>query len=102
MSKAEKILEALKSLGYDYDGINGYAIEELCDGETLNHLQTKGGEGEGDYYHMVFEIQLDEESTKTIFMVHGYYDSWSGVDWYGSEILPCELREVTELRYIPI
>lgn len=102
MSKVEKILEVLKSLGYDDEGINGYSIQNVCDKATLKHVETEGGEGEGNYYHEVFEIQLPGEPTTTFFMVQGYYDSWNGVDWYDSEIKVCELQEVTELRYIPV
>ena len=43
----------------------------------------KGGEGEGDEYYHVFSVMLNNK--KTYFKIQGWYNSWNGVDWDGSE-----------------
>ena len=76
-----------------------------------NYLQSKegsiqlgkaigGGEGGGDYVQRVFSITNDADE-KEYFAIEGYYSSWMGTDYDGSEFCKVKPQEEIVINYIP-
>lgn len=82
---------------YSPDWQNGHEFEYL-----LDIVKREGGEGEGEYYEIVYSVKR-EGYEEQFLMFQGYYDSWNGVDWgnYDNPQL-CEPREVTIIQYFPV
>lgn len=76
---------------------NGHQFEHL-----LDQAHQQGGEGEGDYYEIVYSIKR-EGYEEQFLMFCGFYDSWNGVTWedYDNPQL-CEPKEVTRIEYFLI
>lgn len=78
----EQLAEAEgKELSGNWDS-NGYCgEEELTELSGISLEDQEGGEGEGDYYHVVLKIErygYDDTYIKYV----GHYDSWNGTEWY--------------------
>lgn len=65
---------------------------EIPFGKAL-FLKSVGGEGEGEKYWVLF--QVEEE----FFKIDGYFNSWDGVNWEGSELYKVTPVEVTVIEY---
>lgn len=59
-----------------------------------------GGEGGGDYVQRVFSITNDNDE-KEYFAIEGYYSSWMGTDYDGSEFCKVKPQEEVVINYIP-
>lgn len=56
-------------------------------------LENFGGEGQGDTRYVVFEVD------GTIYRMDGYYASWDGDNWGGTEPYEVEPVEVSVTEY---
>lgn len=65
---------------------------ELISGHAL-FVKSVGGEGEGEKYWVLF--QVGEE----FFRIDGYFNSWDGTNWEGSELYKVAPVEVTVIEY---
>ncbi|QLF83390.1 hypothetical protein SEA_NICEHOUSE_176 [Rhodococcus phage NiceHouse] len=79
------------SVASEVDNITGYYRSSPydLDGLHLKHVETVGGEGEGDHWHRVF-IALE---TNQYFYFEGNYSSWDDTDFYDAsltEVAPVE------------
>lgn len=85
------------------DGWSDFHHEEVTelDVEGFGHLQvidTTGGEGQGDHAHIVFKL-TEDDFTVRYYKVDGYYSSYDGVDWDGSDLYEVTPRERTITVY---
>lgn len=64
----------------------------------LSVIETVGGEGQGDHAHVVFKL-VDAVGSVTYYKVDGYYSSYDGVDWDGSDLYSVQKREKTITVY---
>lgn len=60
-----------------------------------------GGEGGGDYVQRVFSITNDTTNEKEYFAIEGYYSSWMGTDYDGSEFCKVKPQEEIVINYVP-
>lgn len=58
----------------------GYLAEQATP-KRVECVDKIGGENCGSQYFVVLSVQLQDE--KVLVRFEGYYDSWSGIDWYG-------------------
>ena len=66
------------------------------DSEILTLIEERGGEGMGDLYYVVVEINdVEHEYGQGFIRIDGLYDSWEGVDWTEGEICMVEGRPKT-------
>lgn len=66
---------------------------------SVTGIEKKGGEGQGEEYHIVLKIK-DEESGHEEFWIHtGFYSSWEGVDWSYGECYQVEPVQKTITVY---
>lgn len=78
----------------------GEEVTEL-DVEDFGHIEvveTTGGEGQGDHAHIVFKL-TDVDGNESFYKVDGYYSSYDGVDWDGSDLYSVTPREKTITVY---
>ena len=91
MTTVQEVVEFIESLldedyGDDWK-TNGYSFEDISHQITdevfceIQEEDREGGEGEGDYYHIVYRIKRDGYEDTFIKFV-GHYSSWDGVYWY--------------------
>lgn len=85
-----------------HDWCNGNNLSECIyssgyTGNVISEVDVEGGEGEGEYYHIVFKIDHPEHGVGYIKFV-GYYDSWNGTEWYNQPTM-CHPVEVTVIEY---
>lgn len=70
---------------------------------TLRLVEQVGGEGEGDHYHLVFEVILDQVDFKSnvpvFFKIDGFYSSYDGVDFDEAELYRAEPRNKVVVEY---
>jgi hypothetical protein len=91
MTTVQEVVEFIESLldedcdinwkrnGYDFENLPDYlSNKDLCE---IYKEDIEGGEGEGDYYHIVYRIKRDGYEDTFIKFI-GNYCSWNGVDWY--------------------
>lgn len=105
VKKSKYALSFLEDDGEDLDVIdwcNGENLSEAIssysyDGNVIIEVDREGGEGEGEYYHIVFKIDHPEHGVGYIKVV-GYYDSWNGTEWYNQPTM-CHPVEVTVIEY---
>ncbi len=73
---------------------HGYVVE-VPDLGTLEHVDSYGGEGQGDEYWVVFKVT----STGQLFKVDGYYSSYDGGSLDGDvyEVTPVQVT-VTQYK----
>lgn len=91
MTTVQEVVEFIEGmLDEDCDSdwkTNAYAFGDLShsltDGVFCEILEedVEGGEGEGEYYHIVYRIKREGYEDTFIKFV-GHYDSWNGVEWY--------------------
>lgn len=70
--------------GWQSDGHTCESLTYVLSDAGLNVLEEvdrEGGEGEGQYYHVVFKVSREGYEDTFIKFV-GNYDSWNGVDYY--------------------
>lgn len=60
-----------------------------------------GGEGGGDYVQRVFSITNNTTNEKEYFAIEGYYSSWMGTDYDGSEFCKVKPQEEIVINYVP-
>ena len=65
-------------------------------GKTFTEIEFEGGEGEGEYAHVVVKHL---ESGRYLKLV-GYYYSYDGFDWSGCEWFEVNPVEVTVTKYL--
>lgn len=81
---------------------DGYMLDEFSyNKKEIKQVNQKGGEGGGDYYHYVFEVNHPTYGIVHL-KVEGMYDSWSGTNWSDDNMSLCELQPVTTMEYINI
>lgn len=63
---------------------------------SIKTAHSWGGEGEGDSYGLIVEIQNKDTGMSTYVSYSGHYDSWNGVDWdYGDISLVSPYQKTT-------
>lgn len=72
--------------------------EEVPDFGTVRVVENFGGEGQGDQRYIVFKL-TDEFGDEHFFKVDGYYASYDGSSWDGSELYQVTPREKTITVY---
>lgn len=70
------------------DGIDG----------TIEVVDTAGGEGQGDHAHIVFKV-VTVDGDEQYFKIDGYYSSYDGTDWDGSDLFEVRPIERTVVFY---
>jgi hypothetical protein len=91
---------------YDFTHkINGHALDDLAgyigNKDIIHNVENVGGEGEGEYYHMVFKINHPVYG-EVFLKVVGRYDSWNGVEWCDDCDYLCQHMEVKVMKYVDI
>ena len=88
-----KNVDALDILGWKHEV--GFTTE---DGILIQQVEQVGGEGEGDYYHIVTSLTKDN---KTTLIKHvGFYSSYIGVEFDGLDSFDIvEKKEKTIIVY---
>jgi len=111
-----KLANVVKFIQYEYDKIhgdgeaednaitltylNGHELSDSgIDESIVKLIDEKGGEGEGDYYHHVFEVNHPKYGVVSL-KAEGQYDSWNGVEWVEPSL--CLEKEVKVTRYVNI
>lgn len=92
-----------KQNGYDVDSYSnlGDMLEDIYNISGIEHIEQEGGEGEGEYWHVVYKVAHPKYGDVFV-KVTGHYDSWNGVDYdYGSTTL-CFKQPVTRMEFVDI
>lgn len=78
--------------------------EEFCkeNGTVNTYFDQEGGEGEGEYYHIIMKIEHPVDGVAYL-KYNGQYDSWNGVEWeYYPNPTLVEPVEVTVTQFAPV
>jgi len=71
---------------------------ELADIGRVESVTSEGGEGQGDSYYFVLRL-TDADGNVQLFRGDGYYSSYDGVNWEGTELYEVEPREKVVIVY---
>lgn len=66
-------------------------------GATITLIEEVGGEGAGDYRHLVFRVDVDDKTQW--FKKTGYYRSYEGTDWTDGDLIEVTPQERTVIVY---
>jgi hypothetical protein len=64
----------------------------------ITEIDREGGEGKGDYYHVVYKVTLPTQE-QFFAKIVGYYNSWDGINWYYASAKEAKAVEKTITVY---
>lgn len=93
-------------LGYDdawsdyFEGWMDLPKHFVIDGKEVpvKAIQSRGGEGEGNACHVVFQLTAPD-GTSQLFKKEGYYASYDGYYFDEGDCFECEAVPVTVIKY---
>jgi len=90
-----EIEEYLSDNGSDFMHGDTYDVEENLCGWNMNHVDSHGGEGQGENYWSVYKFEKD--GNEVFIQFRGWYASYHGADYEGMCVV--EPREKTITVY---
>lgn len=81
------VIKSIETLVQKHGPWDGLEIE----GVEIKQVEMKGGEGQGEHTHVVYEVSHDGLSY--FIMMNGYYESYEGTDYSyakAKEVVPYE------------
>lgn len=96
----EYLFSLLGDKDFDEDDLNnGYKFQKLFhEVPELKHVESIGGEGEGDFYQDVWSVTFPDGDV-VLVALEGEYNSWAGVYWDSTELKIVEPVQVTYTEY---
>lgn len=108
MLTAEKIDDVLSNFGEGWWSGYNRLMDELGDGEQheipkvgkVRLVDSFGGEGQGDEYWMVIEVEMADSSIR-LFKKPGYYQSFDG-GHYDGDLFEVRAKVVERTIYVAV